>query len=83
MPSFGPGDLTGILPPMVTPFNEGDESISEDALRQDITYMIDVGKVHGIVVGGSTGEGHTLTTDELRTLVGITVDEVGRRIPVV
>ncbi len=83
MPTFGPGDLTGILPPMVTPFNEGDESISEDALRQDIRYMIDVGKVHGIVVGGSTGEGHTLTTDELRTLVGITIDEVGGRIPVV
>mgnify|MGYP001259963546 CR=1 FL=1 len=54
MPTFGPGDLTGILPPMVTPFNKGDESISENALRQDIRYMIDVGKVHGIVVGGST-----------------------------
>ena len=83
MPSFSPSDLTGILPPMVTPFDAVNEEIDEAALRQDIRYMIEVGKVHGIVVGGSTGEGHTLTTEELRHLVRITVDEVSGDLPVV
>ena len=83
MPTYSPTDLTGILPPMVTPFHGSDEAIDEQALRQDIRYMLEAGKVHGIVVGGSTGEGHTLTTDELRHLVSVTVDEVNGRLPVV
>ena len=83
MPSFSPSDLTGILPPMVTPFDAVNEEIDEASLRQDLRYMIEVGKVHGIVVGGSTGEGHTLTTEELRHLVKITIDEVSGDLPVV
>jgi len=83
MGTFSPESLTGILPPMVTPFREGDEEIDEQALRQEIRYMVDEGKVHGLVVGGSTGEGQTLTTDELRQLVGVTVDEVAGRLPVI
>lgn len=83
MSTFVPSDLTGILPPMVTPFDAVNEEIDGAALRQDIRYMIEVGKVHGIVVGGSTGEGHTLTTEELRHLVRITIDEVSGDLPVV
>lgn len=75
-------DLRGIMPPMITPFDQNEE-IDEAALRADIRYMIDQANVHGIVVGGSTGEGHTLTTDEARRLVGITTDEVAGRLPVI
>lgn len=75
-------NLRGIMPPMVTPFSP-DEEIDETALRADIRYMLDAAKVHGIVVGGSTGEGHTLTTDEARRLVGITTDEVNGAVPVI
>lgn len=74
--------LRGIMPPMVTPFTV-EEELDEAALRADIRYMIDDAKVHGIVVGGSTGEGHTLTTDEARRLVGITCDEVDGKLPVI
>lgn len=74
--------LRGIMPPMITPFSH-DEELNEAALRADIRYMLDVANVHGIVVGGSTGEGHTLTTDEARRLVGITTDEVGGTVPVI
>ena len=62
-------EIYGIIPPMVTPFN-GDETIDEAALRAEVQYLIDVAGVHGLAVGGSTGEGHTLTTDELRQVVG-------------
>ena len=41
--------LSGIIPPMVTPFRE-DGSIDEQAHRRDVRYMIDQAKVHGLAV---------------------------------
>ena len=73
--------IAGIVPPLVTPFTE-DEEVDEAALRADVRYIIDQAGVHGLVVGGSTGEGHTLTTDELRRVVGAAVDEAAGRVPV-
>jgi 4-hydroxy-tetrahydrodipicolinate synthase len=74
-------ELRGILPPLVTPFRPGEE-IDELALRADVRYMVEQAQVDGLVVGGSTGEGHTLATDELRTVVGAAVDEAAGRVPV-
>ena len=73
--------IAGIIPPLVTPFTK-DETVDEAALRADVRYMIEQAGVHGLVVGGSTGEGHTLTTDELRLVVGATVEEARGRVPV-
>jgi len=73
--------IAGIIPPLVTPFTQ-DETVDEAALRADVRYMIEQAGVHGLVVGGSTGEGHTLTTDELRLVVGATVEEARGRVPV-
>lgn len=75
-------NIQGITPPMVTPFKP-DEEINEEALRAEAQYLIEVAGVHGLAVGGSTGEGHTLSTDELRRIVGATVDVVAGRVPVV
>jgi 4-hydroxy-tetrahydrodipicolinate synthase len=58
--------LFGIIPPMSTPFDEGGE-IDEAAVRVQVRWLLDRG-VHGLAAGGSTGEGHTLDTDELRRL---------------
>lgn len=74
-------ELEGILPPLVTPFS-ADEEVDEAALRADVRYMIEGARVHGVVVGGSTGEGHTLSTDELRHVVGTACDEAAGRVPV-
>jgi 4-hydroxy-tetrahydrodipicolinate synthase len=71
----------GIIPPMTTPF-DNDENIDIIAFRQEVRYFINAG-VHGIAVGGSTGEGHTLTTDEIRRLTEIAVEEAAGRIPVI
>lgn len=73
--------LRGIIPPMTTPFT-ADGRIDEAAFRNDVRYLLSVG-VHGLAVGGSTGEGHTLSTDESRRLTAIAVEEVAGRVPVI
>jgi len=52
-----PTQLQGIIPPIVTPFDEAGR-IDEATFRNVIRFTIGKG-VHGICVGGSTGEGHT------------------------
>ncbi len=73
--------LRGIIPPMTTPFDDQEE-VDEEAFRSDVRYLLASG-VHGVAVGGSTGEGHTLTTDEIRHLAAVAVEEVEGRIPVI
>lgn len=73
--------LTGIIPPMTTAFDANGEII-EDAIRLQLRWMIAQG-AHGVAVGGSTGEGHTLDRDEYRRLIEIAVDEAADRIPVI
>ncbi|MPS25377.1 dihydrodipicolinate synthase family protein [Pigmentiphaga sp.] len=78
---FAPADITGILPPLLTPLDDN-EDIVESVLRQEVRYMLSKG-VHGLVPGGSAGEGNTLSTDELRRIVGVTCDEADGSVPVV
>ncbi len=75
-------NIFGIIPPLVTPFR-ADGSIDEAAHRAEVRWMVEVARVHGLAVCGSTGEGHTLSTEETRRIVGWTVEEVGGRIPVI
>jgi 4-hydroxy-tetrahydrodipicolinate synthase len=74
--------LNGIVPPITTPFTRDDE-IDEAALRAEVRYLIETAHVHGLAVCGSTGEGHTLTTDETRRITAITVEEAAGRVPVI
>ena len=74
--------IHGIVPPMTTPFRQ-DNTIDEDALRADARYMVEVAKVHGLAVCGSTGEGHTLTNEETRRITEIVVKESKERIPII
>jgi len=74
--------LRGIMPPLATPFDENEE-INEAAVRAEVRYMIEAAGVHGVVVGGSTGEGHTLTTEETRQLVGATCEAAAGEVPVI
>src|SRR5207249_4325358 len=73
--------LTGIIPPIVTPFTAEGE-IDEAAFRQVIQFTLSKG-VHGVCVGGSSGEGHTLSVEEFQRLMTICVEEVKGRVPVV
>ncbi|MDR3470740.1 MAG: dihydrodipicolinate synthase family protein [Devosia sp.] len=73
--------LKGVIPALVTPF-DSDGEIDEAAFRAQIPFMLGKG-VHGVCVGGSTGEGHALEIDEFRRLIAITMEEVQGRVPVV
>ena len=81
MPSFGPETIRGIVPPMTTPFT-AQGGIDGKAFRAQVRFLLERG-VHGLAVGGSTGEGHTLSTAELRQLVDMAVEEADGAVPVV
>lgn len=59
--------LSGILPPLTMPFDAKGDVITS-VLREQVDYAIENG-VSGIVVGGSTGEGHTLDRDEFAKIM--------------
>ncbi|MFI4875925.1 MAG: dihydrodipicolinate synthase family protein [Blastopirellula sp. JB062] len=75
-------NITGIVPPMVTPFRT-DGSIDEEALRAETRYLIETAQVHGLAVCGSTGEGQTLSTDETRLITAVVCEEAAGRVPVI
>jgi 4-hydroxy-tetrahydrodipicolinate synthase len=74
--------IQGIIPPLITPF-ANDDCIDEQAHRAEVRHMIDKAGVHGLAVCGSTGEGHTLSTEETRRITAWTIEEVRGRIPVI
>lgn len=59
--------LRGVLPPLTVPFDEQGEIVN-GALTEQIDHAVGSG-ANGIVVGGSTGEGHTLDRDEFVQLM--------------
>jgi 4-hydroxy-tetrahydrodipicolinate synthase len=74
--------IYGIVPPAVTPFDmQG--NIETNLLRQDLDFLIHNAKVHGVAVGGSTGEGHTLNMDETRQISKIAVESANGKVPVI
>lgn len=75
-------NIQGIVPPMATPFT-ADGCLDEAALRAEVRYLIEAAGVHGLAVGGSTGEGHTLSADELRRIVAIALESAAGRVPVI
>jgi len=65
----------------VTPFTS-DEELDLEALRANVDYYIESG-VHGVVVGGSTGEFASLSFQEHKKIIEAVVDEVNGRVPVI
>jgi 4-hydroxy-tetrahydrodipicolinate synthase len=72
--------LTGVIPPMITPFAD-DDSVDHDQLRTETQFLLDAG-VDGIVVGGSTGEGAGMSEEELYEAVSVVVETVNGAVPV-
>lgn len=73
--------LRGCGTALATPFRR-DGSIDEAALRTFVDWQLAEG-IHFVVPCGSTGEAATMTTDEHRRVVEITVEQVNGRVPVV
>ena len=73
--------LKGIIPPITTPFDANGE-IDERAFRAQVKFLLTKG-VHGVCVGGSTGEGHTLAIDEFKRLIAACAEELNGKVPLV
>lgn len=72
---FAAGDVRGVMPPLVTPFDEN-EDFDLGAFVQEIAFLRKL-PIAGLVVGGSTGEGAQLTPNELAELTMTAVGEAG------
>jgi 4-hydroxy-tetrahydrodipicolinate synthase len=71
--------VPGVICAVVTPFN-GD-GIDLGVLRRHVDTLIASG-IHGLIVAGSSGEGHALVVEERQALLDLTLSHVGSRIPV-
>ncbi len=75
-----PIDLRGVFVPNITPFSA--QQIDETALRKMLDYLLER-NASGFVPCGTTGESATLTHDEHRRVVELTVQHVAGRAPVI
>ncbi len=67
--------MKGIYSALLVSFDENG-NINEKGLRQIVRHNIEVCKVDGLYVGGSTGENFMLSTDEKKRIFEIVKDEV-------
>ncbi|KAL1847817.1 hypothetical protein Daus18300_013806 [Diaporthe australafricana] len=74
--------LKGIMVALYTPFTADQSAIDVEALEQHIQNLVKAG-VHGLVPGGSTGEFTTLTIEERKQLVEVSVKSAAGKVPVV
>jgi 4-hydroxy-tetrahydrodipicolinate synthase len=70
----------GSIPALVTPFAAG--RVNEAAFRELVEWQIDEGS-NGLVPCGTTGEAATLSTEEQRRLIEVTVEVARGRVPVI
>jgi len=73
--------FTGCGTALVTPFRR-DLSLDEEALRRLVRRQIEAG-INFLVPCGTTGESPTLTGEEQKRVVELTIEEASGRVPVV
>ena len=74
------GRLRGSIPPLITPFRNGE--VDYDAYARLVALQMEQGS-HGIAVNGTTSEPATLTVEERNRLVDVALGVTGKRMPVV
>ncbi|MDX8390696.1 MAG: 4-hydroxy-tetrahydrodipicolinate synthase [Mariprofundaceae bacterium] len=70
----------GTMTALITPFKDGE--IDEAAFRDHLDRQIDAG-VDALIPAGTTGEAATLSFEEHKRLIQITVDHTAGRVPVI
>lgn len=60
--------LGRLITALVTPFTDDGSTLDESRLERLVLHVVESGS-DGLLVGGTTGEGPTITDDELRTLI--------------
>jgi 4-hydroxy-tetrahydrodipicolinate synthase len=74
-------DVRGVICPMVTPF-DAHNHIDHGCTHQLVDFLLARG-VHGLMVGGTTGEGMLLSLEERKALCEMVVGHVAGRVPVI
>lgn len=72
--------MHGVIPPLVTPIDP-DGDVDRRSLERLIAFQLDAG-VHGVFVGGSSGEIALLDSAQRRALVEVAVGTVAGAVPV-
>jgi 4-hydroxy-tetrahydrodipicolinate synthase len=70
----------GSIPALVTPFSGG--RVAEDTFRELVDWQIAEGS-NALVPCGTTGESATMSAEEQRRVIGITVEVAKGRVPVI
>ena len=81
MKKFYPNNINGVMPAMITSFNN-DESINKEGIRKTVNYLISE-RVDGLYITGSTGETFLMSQEEKKQAIEIIVEEVNGRVPVI
>ena len=71
----------GIYPPVITPHLDNGE-IDKDGFAEMVEFLVDSG-VHGIIVGGTTGEYYAQSKDERQMLIQLAKDILKDRLPLI
>jgi 4-hydroxy-tetrahydrodipicolinate synthase len=75
--------LKGIMPPVVTPFQDNtDQDVDVPRLRELTDFLLGEG-VHGLVVCAGNGEGVHLSLEEKRKVTEVSVDRANGKVPVI
>jgi 4-hydroxy-tetrahydrodipicolinate synthase len=74
------GRLRGSIPPLITPFRNGD--VDYDAYAAMVEFQIREGS-HGILVNGTTSEPASLTIEERNRLTDVAIEAAAGRVPIV
>ena len=76
-----PMSFRGVIPPIITPFHE-DGSIDRDGFVAVLEHLIAAG-VHGIIIGGTTGEYYAQSRDERVGLLKLASATARGRVPLI
>ncbi|WP_078429097.1 N-acetylneuraminate lyase [Alkalihalobacterium alkalinitrilicum] len=74
--------MKGVITALMVAYDK-DGNINEKGLREIIRYNLDVCKVDGLYVNGSTGENFMISTEEKKEIFRITKDEVKDQVPLI
>lgn len=75
------GIQSGVLPAMATPLTGDGYLVASDAVAPLVDFLIEAG-VHGLFVGGTTGEGLLLDIEQRCTLHDAAIEAAAGRVPI-
>lgn len=73
---------SGVIPAVLLPF-DSDLKIDEAAYRSHLRDLLDVEGISALTINGHSGEVHSLSPDEQRKVLDISLEEIDGKVPIV